>query len=71
MNDTKNQRDWILTTVWALSMDAVAAGLAVMVLSGLVMWWGLPGKRALGLIAITSGILACGWFVIGLRLVFA
>ena len=67
LGDAKNQRDWILTTVWALSMDAVAAGLAVMVLSGLVMWHGLPGKRTWGLIAIASGLLVCTWLVAGLR----
>ena len=71
LGDSKNQRDWILTTVWALSMDAVAAGLAVMVLSGLVMWFGLAAKRTWGFVAIATGILVCGWFVIGLRLAFA
>ncbi|MDP3073807.1 MAG: PepSY domain-containing protein [Opitutaceae bacterium] len=67
MNDAKNQRDWMLTTIWALSMDAVALGLAVLVISGLIMWWGLAGKRALGLVALGCGILVCGWFVVGLR----
>ena len=43
--DPNNSRDWVLTTVWALSMDAVA----------------------LGLLALPSGTVACGWFVIGLR----
>jgi hypothetical protein len=70
MNDTKNQRDWILTTVWALSMDAVAIGLMVMVLSGLVMWWALPAKRTWGVISLALGIVVCGWFVVGLRLFF-
>src|SRR5205823_300669 len=37
MNDPKNDRDWLLTKVWAYSMDAVAVGLVVTVLSGLVM----------------------------------
>ena len=67
IGDTQNRRDWILTTAWALSMDAVAAGLVVMVLSGLVMWWGLPAKRAWGLVAVVAGVLVCGWLVAGLR----
>ena len=67
MNDPKNQRDWMLTTIWALSMDAVAAGLAVMVLSGVIMWYSLAAKRAWGVVALGGGILVCGWFVIGLR----
>jgi uncharacterized protein len=67
MNDRKNDRDWALTTVWALSMDAVAAGLVVLVLSGVVMWLGLPKKRLWGAVALASGVLASGWFVVGLR----
>ena len=70
VNDANNQRDWILTTVWALSMDAVAAGLLVMVASGLVMWLGLTGKRRWGAVALATGTLACAWFVVGLRLFF-
>jgi hypothetical protein len=27
--DARNRRDWILTKVWAFSMDAVAAGLLI------------------------------------------
>ncbi|MSU73034.1 MAG: hypothetical protein EXS43_11960 [Opitutus sp.] len=68
LNDPRSQRDWILTTVWALAMDAVALGLIVLTLSGVVMWWGLPAKRKLGLLALAAGVLVCGWFVIGLRL---
>lgn len=68
LGDAKNQRDWILTTVWALAMDAVATGLAVMVLSGIVLWLALPGKRLGGIVALVAGVLVCGWFVIGLRL---
>src|SRR5262245_35816912 len=30
--DNRNQRDWILTKVWAFAMDAVAVGLIIMVL---------------------------------------
>jgi hypothetical protein len=70
-NDTSNQRDWLLTTIWALSMDAVAAGLIVMVLSGIVMWLGLAGKRLWGSVAFAAGVMACGWFVVGLRWFFA
>ena len=66
-DDARNRRDWILTTVWALSMDAVAAGVGFMVLSSLYMWWGLKDKRKPGLIALALGIAACGVFVFGLR----
>ena len=63
----ESHRDWILTTVWALAMDAVALGVAVMVAGGVIMWYGLPGKRTFGLIALAAGVLVCGWLVFGLR----
>ena len=68
INDAKNERDWIVTKIWAWAMDAVAVGLVVMVLSGLVMWFALPAKRGWGLAALGSGTLICGWFLFGLRL---
>lgn len=67
LGDTRNHRDWIVTTVWALAMDALAAGLIVMVLSGLYMWYGLLRKRLFGAIAFGLGMLICLWFVIGLK----
>lgn len=66
--DSRNQRDWILTSLWALSMDAVAAGLLIMVLGSYYMWWRLPQKRAWGLVALMSGWIVCALFVVGLRL---
>ncbi len=65
--DSRNQRDWILTSVWALSMDAVAAGLLVMVFGSYYMWWRLPRKRAWGLVALSSGWIVCALFVVGLK----
>jgi hypothetical protein len=66
-DDPRNQRDWLLTSVWALSMDAVAAGIILMVLSSLYMWWGLKEKRLPGIAAVALGTLTCGLFVTGLR----
>jgi hypothetical protein len=70
-NDPRNRRDWAITTAWALAMDAVAAGLIAMVLNGLIMWWGMETKRRYGLIALGSGLMACGWFVFGLRWIYS
>ena len=67
MGDAKNSRDWILTTIWALAMDALAAGLIFMVLSSLYMWYELPQKRRLGIFILSLGILGCGLFCVGLR----
>ncbi|MBI3681115.1 MAG: hypothetical protein HY235_12050 [Acidobacteria bacterium] len=53
--DERNYRDWFLTTLWVISMDAVSIGLVIMVFSGLYMWYGLPAKRKLGSAALMLG----------------
>ena len=68
--DPPNRRDWALTTIWAYSMDVVAAGLIFMVLSSLYMWWELPPKRIAGAIFLGLGTLICGLFCVGLRWLF-
>jgi hypothetical protein len=70
MDDPRNTRDWALTTMWAYSMDVVAAGLIFMVFSSLYMWFKLPGKRLAGALALGLGTLLCGWFCVGLRWLF-
>ena len=57
------ERNWFLTSVWSFSMDALAAGLLFMVFSSFYMWYRLPKKRRLGLIALASGIVCCGFFL--------
>jgi hypothetical protein len=69
--DTRNERDWILTTLWVWSMDAVSAGLVLMVFSGIYMWLALPSKRIGGLAALLLGSVICGLFVFGLRWILA
>jgi hypothetical protein len=70
MDDPRQRRDWVLTSVWAYSMDAVAIGLIFMVLSSLLMWFKLPQKRIPGAVVLVLGILLCGWFCVGLRWFF-
>lgn len=65
--DSRNRRDWALTTLWALSMDAVAAGLIVMVLGSYVMWFRLRAKRLSGIVALALGFISCGAFIGALR----
>jgi len=69
-DDPRNTRDWALTTLWAYSMDAVAAGLIYMVLSSLYMWLRLPQKRLPGGIVLGLGCVTCGLFCAGLRWLF-
>jgi hypothetical protein len=70
MNDSNNRRDWILTFVWAFAMDAVAAGLILMVLSSVYMWLELPQKRRVGAIILSLGCLSAGLFCLGLCWLF-
>jgi len=65
--DAVNERDWILTTIWTFAMDAVSIGLIAMVLSSYVMWYRLEGKRRLGFMALSLGVVSCSLFVVGLR----
>ena len=65
--DSRNRRDWTLTTLWALSMDAVAGGLIVMVLGSYVMWFRLRAKRLGGIVALALGFSSCGAFIGALR----
>ena len=70
MADPRNTRDWALTSMWAFSMDAVAAGLIFMVFSSIYMWLQLPQKRLPGAVALGLGSLICGLFCLGLRWIF-
>ena len=65
--DAINDRDWILTTIWAFAMDAVSIGLIVMVLSSYILWYRLDGKRLGGLVALALGFACCAGFVFGIR----
>lgn len=60
-------RDWIVTSVWVVAMDALAAGLLVMVFGSYYMWFRLKPKRTLGWIVLTAGCLTCALFVFGLE----
>lgn len=66
----RNHRDWPLTTLWVIAMDAACLGTILMVLGSLYMWWTQPEKRRTGLLALTSGTLLCALFLAGLRWLF-
>ena len=59
-NQPESRRDWVVTTVWVVAMDAVAAGLVVMVLGSYVMWYRLKRRHTLGWISLGSGVVMCG-----------
>jgi hypothetical protein len=64
-NQPASQRDWIMTSVWVFAMDALAAGLIVMVFGSYYMWWRLKKRKTLGIVALASGLAICGLFTAG------
>lgn len=64
-NQPASGRDWIVTSVWVWAMDALAAGLIVMVLGSYYMWWRLKKRKTLGFAALGAGFVACAVFVFG------
>lgn len=61
------ERDWWLTRLWSLAMDALAVGLLLLVLSSLVMAFERREKWLGAGLALGLGVLVCGFFVFGLR----
>lgn len=64
-NAPGTERDWIVTTAWVIAMDALAAGLIVMVFGSYYMWYRLKSKRTLGVVVLTAGFVGCGMFLLG------
>jgi hypothetical protein len=64
-NQPASERDWAVTSVWVFAMDALAAGLIVMIVGGYYMWWRLKPKRWPGLLALAAGVLTCASLVSG------
>jgi len=60
-----DQRDWALTTVWVIAMDALAAGLIVMVAGSYYMWYRLKRDHTLGIVALIAGFASCALFFAG------
>jgi hypothetical protein len=64
-NQPASQRDWIMTSIWVFAMDALSAGLIVMVLGSYYMWWRLKKRKAPGAIVLCAGVASCAVFLIG------
>lgn len=69
--DRERTRDWVLTSIWSLAMDALAAGMVALVGTGLYLWYRLKAKRVAGIIALTLGIACCMFFLFGLGILLA
>ncbi len=66
MDSPERTRDWMMTSLWVYSMDALAVGLLAMVFSSYYLWFRLKGKRRLGIVALAAGVAICAVFVFGL-----
>ena len=71
MDEPAPARDWVMTRVWSLTMDALAIGLVVLVFSGLYLWYRRPAKRWPGLVALVAGVASCAFFLYGLGALLA
>jgi len=67
-NAPETHRDWIVTSVWVVAMDALAIGLLVMVFGSYYMWYRLKSKRTFGWIVLSAGVVSCGLFLFGLSM---
>jgi len=70
MDRPEMRRDWALTYLWSLAMDAVCGGLIFLVGSSLFMWYPMIRKRPLGWAFLGVGILGCCLFIIELSWLF-
>ncbi len=65
-NEPQQERDWIVTRLWSLSMDAVCIGLIILVLSSLYMAFQIKEKRLWVGLSFGLGLLLCAYFLVGL-----
>jgi hypothetical protein len=56
----------LIVRSWSVIVDLVSIAMIVWIASGLYMWWGLPGHRRWGWLAVTGGIVTFTMFTIGL-----
>ena len=66
MNDPRNDRDWFLTRVWSLSIDAVSLGCVLLVLSGVYLSLRVRRNLRWKLIILGLGTFCCGFFLFGM-----
>ena len=60
------EQDSALHTAWGAMVDVVCLGMLLWVLTGLYMWWSLPGLRKWGWVAILGGAASFALFMLKL-----
>lgn len=60
------EQERLLVRSWSVVVDLVCLAIVLWIASGLYMWWGLPGSRHWGLLAIAAGAISFAVFTLGL-----
>jgi hypothetical protein len=60
------EQEGLLVRSWSVAVDLVCLAIVMWIASGLYMWWGLPGSRRWGCLAIGAGIASFVVFTVGL-----
>jgi hypothetical protein len=60
------EQEGILVRSWSVVVDVVCLAIVVWIASGIYMWWGLPGSRRWGWLAIVGGVATFVVFAIAL-----
>jgi len=60
------EQDGLLTKSWGVLVDVVCAAFLIWIVTGLYLWWGLPGHRAWGGLALACGAVVFLWFTLKL-----
>lgn len=69
-NEPVQEKDWWVTRIWSLSMDALCVGVIVIVISSLYMAFQVRERRRRAAFSLALGVLACAFFVWGLSWMF-
>ena len=59
--------NWLITSVWRFSMDAIAIGLIFLAISGFIMWYKIRQNYSWGYMVLIVGFALAVYFVILLR----
>ena len=51
------EQDGLLQRSWSIVVDLVCVGIVLWIATGLYMWWGVPGSRRWGWVALLAGSL--------------
>ena len=60
------EQESLFVRSWSVIVDLVCLAIVLWIASGLYMWWGLPGSRRLGWLAIAGGTISFVVFTLSL-----